>query len=69
MHTAKFQKRLKTIAEAATELNVGRSTVYQLINQKQLEIIKIGRCTRIPDDAIARYIEQLRSGHEPIISR
>ncbi|ARP97889.1 helix-turn-helix domain-containing protein [Pseudorhodoplanes sinuspersici] len=53
-------KLLKTIYEAAAELNVGRSTIYQLINQKELEVVKIGRCTRIPSETIGRYVTRLR---------
>lgn len=51
---------LRTIPQAAAALNVGRSTIYELIRQKQLEIVKIGRCTRIPTDAIEQFVMQLR---------
>lgn len=51
---------LRTIEEAAAELNVGRSTIYDLIKQKELEYVKIGRCTRIPRSALVRFVERLR---------
>ncbi|WP_441252116.1 helix-turn-helix domain-containing protein [Tardiphaga sp. 71_E8_N1_1] len=54
-------KLLRTVLETADELRVGRSTVYELIRTKQLETVKIGRCTRIPAVSIAAFIEQLRS--------
>ncbi|MDR6657568.1 excisionase family DNA binding protein [Tardiphaga robiniae] len=54
-------KLLTTVLEAADELRVGRSTVYELIRTKQLETVKIGRCTRIPVASIAAFVEQLRS--------
>jgi excisionase family DNA binding protein len=54
-------KLLRTVLEAADELRVGRSTVYELIRTKQLETIKIGRCTRIPAASIAAFVEQLRT--------
>ena len=38
---------LLTVSEVATCLRVGRSTVYELIRAKHLDVVKIGRCTRI----------------------
>lgn len=52
---------LRTVLEAADDLRVGRSTIYELIRNKQLETVKIGRCTRIPAASIAAFVEQLRS--------
>jgi excisionase family DNA binding protein len=52
---------LRTILEAADELRVGRSTVYELIRTKQLETVKIGRCTRVPAASITAFVDQLRS--------
>jgi excisionase family DNA binding protein len=60
MDTARPQSLLRTIIEAADELRVGRSTVYELIRTKQLETVKIGRCTRIPAVSIATFVDQLR---------
>lgn len=52
---------LRTIPQAAAALGVGRSTIYELIRQKRLEAVKIGRCTRVPADAIMQFISQLRT--------
>ena len=41
------QALLLTVVEAADALNVGRSTVYELIYAKQLPSVKIGNCRRI----------------------
>jgi excisionase family DNA binding protein len=51
---------LRTIRQAAAALNVGRSTIYELIRHNQLETVKIGRCTRIPSDAIDEFVSALR---------
>jgi excisionase family DNA binding protein len=51
---------LWTIRETADRLNVGRSTVYELIRAQQLEIVKIGRCTRVPSDSAEAFIRRLR---------
>ena len=52
---------LPTVKQAARVLNLGRSTVYQLIADGRLEVVHIGRSTRVPTDAIARLIGALRS--------
>jgi excisionase family DNA binding protein len=55
---------LRTIIEAADELRVGRSTIYELIRTKQLETVKIGRCTRVPAASITAFVAHLRSPAE-----
>jgi excisionase family DNA binding protein len=52
--------RLLTVPEAAAALRISRSSVYQLIRAKQLEIIKIGRSTRVPAAAIDGFVELFR---------
>lgn len=61
MTTNHTKHLLRTVLEAADELRVGRSTVYELIRTKQLETVKIGRCTRVPAASIAAFVEQLRA--------
>jgi excisionase family DNA binding protein len=53
---------LLTVIQAAQVLNLGRSTVYELIADGRLEVVHIGRSTRVPTDAIARLIANLRAG-------
>jgi excisionase family DNA binding protein len=60
MNTKPVQRLLNTVQQAAEELGVGRSMVYQLIREKELQVVKIGRCTRIPRESTARYVERLR---------
>lgn len=52
---------LDTIDGAARRLGVGRSTIYELIKGKQLELVKLGRSTRIPVDSIVSLVERLRA--------
>jgi excisionase family DNA binding protein len=52
---------LITIKQAAQLLNLGRSTVYELIAAGQLEVVHIGRSARIPTDAITALINRLRA--------
>lgn len=53
---------LDTIKGAARRLNVGRSTIYELLKSNQLEAVKIGRATRIPVASTRALVERLRNG-------
>ena len=59
---AELRPALLTVKQAARVLNLGRSTVYELIGYGRLEVVHIGRSTRVPTDAIARLIANLRAG-------
>lgn len=51
---------LVTIKTTAGMLGVGRSTVYGLIRNSELETVHIGRACRIETTAIERYVSRLR---------
>jgi excisionase family DNA binding protein len=51
---------LLTVSEAGRALAVGRTTVYELIRNGELEVIRIGRSTRIPVDAIRAFVDRQR---------
>ncbi|MGH9073571.1 MAG: helix-turn-helix domain-containing protein [Acidimicrobiales bacterium] len=51
---------LVPIEEAAAALGVGRTKVYELVGRGQLEAVHIGRCCRIPMDALEAYVASLR---------
>ena len=53
---------LLTIDEAREILRVSRWTVYRLINERQLETIKIGSRRLVPTDAVRDLIKRLREG-------
>lgn len=48
-------------AEAGEKLGVGRSTVYELIASGELESVKVGRCRRIPADALEAFVARIRA--------
>lgn len=52
---------LLTVAEAAGLLGVGRTTAYQLIATGDLEVVRIGRCTRVPREAVDDFVTFLRA--------
>src|SRR5207237_10074904 len=51
---------LLTIEGAGRALGVGRSTIYQLVQQGDLEVVHIGRAARIPADVVHAYVRRLR---------
>ena len=52
---------LLTVDEAAEQLGVGRTLLYELVNSGELESVRIGRLRRIPAAAIAVYVDHLRA--------
>jgi excisionase family DNA binding protein len=56
---------LLNVEEAANCLGVGRTTIYKLIGNGQLESVKIGRSRRVPYAALQRYVEQLSHRFPP----
>ena len=55
------ERLLLTIPETTRRLNVGRTKTYELITSGELESVTIGRARRVPADAVAAYVERLRS--------
>jgi len=52
---------LLTVTEAAHLLGIGRSLLYELLADGQVESIHVGRLRRIPTDALGTYIDQQRT--------
>lgn len=55
---------LHTTAEAADQLGISRSMVYELLASGELESICIGRLRRIPHEALVAYVGRLRGGQD-----
>ena len=51
------QQLLATVDEACEALNIGRSSMYELINDGTLRLIKIRGASRIPWDDIRRVAD------------
>jgi excisionase family DNA binding protein len=62
-HERPAQRLLLTVSEAAHRLGIGRSLLYELLADGQVESIHVGRLRRIPTDALATYIDQQRNEH------
>ena len=54
-----MDKLLLTPKEAAQQLGIGRSKLYQLIQSGKLESVLIGRCRRIQATALATCVARL----------
>ncbi len=52
---------LLTPLEAAKVLGVGRTKLYELLTDGQLESVRIGVCRRIAVEALVAYVARLRT--------
>ena len=50
---------LLTVEDAARRLSVGRTTVYALLKDGQINSVRIGRLRRIPAEALTAYTTRL----------
>ena len=52
---------LLRVREVCSELAIGRSLVYEMINDGRLRAVRVGkRATRIPRTEVARFVSDLR---------
>jgi len=54
--------------QAAKRLGIGRSTLYQLLADEQLESVHIGARRLVPVDGLERYVERLRRGETDTVT-
>lgn len=50
---------LLTVPEAMAALQLSRATVYDLIRSGELGSVKVGRCRRIPAQAVQAFVVRL----------
>jgi excisionase family DNA binding protein len=51
---------LLTPEQAAAELGIGRTRMYTLIAEGEVDSVKVGRSRRVPRQALVEYIDRLR---------
>ena len=56
-----MDKRMLTAVEVAAILGIGRTKVFELMASGELESVAIGRCRRVPIDALDAFVAGLRS--------
>lgn len=63
-----MDKLLLTVEEAADRLSIGQTKAYELMATGALESVTIGRCRRIPVEALEPFVAKLREvgavGHD-----
>lgn len=52
---------LLTIPEAAEQLRTGRTLIYELISAGELEVVHIGRASRVPVEALRDFVSARRT--------
>jgi excisionase family DNA binding protein len=57
-----MNKLLYTVAEATELLNIGKTSLYQLMASGSLKVIKIGRSTRISAQELQRFVRDAERG-------
>ena len=55
-----MERLLLTVEEAAERLSIGRTKAYELMASGELESVTIGRCRRIPVEALEPFVSALR---------
>jgi excisionase family DNA binding protein len=57
------QRLLHPLPEAIWQSGIGRSKFYELVAEGQIEVVKIGRRTLVPDDSLRAFVARLRAGN------
>lgn len=50
---------LHPLPEVMTLIGIGRSTLYELIANGEIKVVKIGRRTLVPHDELERFVKEL----------
>ncbi len=62
-------RALLTVREVASMLGCGRTLVYDLISARELPVVKVGRLTRVPVEAVDHFIRgHVRDPGSPAMS-
>ena len=56
------ERLLLTVEEAARRLNIGRTLAWQLVREGKLPSVRLGRCVRVPEQALQAWILQQAQG-------
>lgn len=52
---------IMSVQELMEALNIGRNSVYELLNSGEIAAFRIGRNWKIPKDSVIHYIGQWRN--------
>lgn len=54
-----MEKLVYSVKDVANLLNIGMNKAYDLINQKEIPVIKMGRTIRIPKKAFESWLNSI----------
>ena len=57
--------RLLKVPEAASRLNVSEKTTWKMVYARRVEVVRIGRSVRIPEEAIEKLIDNGTTPADP----
>ncbi|MDQ4032732.1 MAG: excisionase family DNA-binding protein [Actinomycetota bacterium] len=57
-------RSLLTVEAAAQRLSIGRTTMYALLKDGQINSVRIGRLRRVPAEALTAYISRLAADQD-----
>jgi excisionase family DNA binding protein len=63
--TAGRPRMLLTIAQVQDELQVGRTTIYRMIQTEELATVRIGRSVRIPRTVLDEWLRNRLTSATP----
>jgi excisionase family DNA binding protein len=65
MHKLKWQtsKLAYTVEEAGDLLSISRAQIYRLIEVRDLESVKIGKCRRVTYAQLEAYVSRVEQNH------
>ena len=58
---AATKKLLYSVEEAADMLGIGRTYMFHLLATGEISSLKIGRCRKIPSDALESYVRRIQA--------
>ncbi len=59
-----MEKLLLKLPEAGERLGLGRSKLYELIQEGVLPVVRIGRSVRVPASELERFVQRLREAED-----
>lgn len=59
MDSQSSNRLLLKIPETAEQLQLGRTTVYELINAGELRVVRVGRAVRVEAASVRELVERL----------
>lgn len=57
---------LYTMVDAAKMLGVGRTTIYDLADRGEVEVVHIGRRALVTRESLADFVTRLRAAGKPV---